>query len=59
MKRWRGCLLLSGPLRFNGEFESLNPVEGRIWLERAVAQGIADAEPDLATAPTVPAQSSG
>jgi uncharacterized protein len=22
--------------------------EGRLWLERAVAQGIADAEPDLA-----------
>jgi hypothetical protein len=25
-----------------------NPVEARIWLERAVAQGVLDAEPDLA-----------
>jgi hypothetical protein len=31
-----------------------NPVEARVWLERAVAQGLQDAKPDLANAPPAP-----
>jgi TPR repeat protein len=33
----------------------LDPVEGRKWLERAAAQGIAEAEQDLAAAPAMAA----
>ena len=29
-----------------------DPVEARLWLERAVAQGLADAKPDLAALPS-------
>jgi len=31
-----------------------NPVEARVWLERAAAQGLQDAKNDLASLPPVP-----
>ena len=46
--------MMLGRYLMNGAAGDLNPVEGRMWLERAVAQGVADAEIDLAAAPAVP-----
>jgi TPR repeat protein len=43
--------MMLGRYLMNGAAGDLNPVEGRMWLERAVAQGVADAEHDLAAAP--------
>jgi hypothetical protein len=31
-----------------------NPAEARVWLERAVAQGLQDAKADLAALPPAP-----
>ncbi len=31
-----------------------DPAEARVWLERAVAQGVAEAQDDLATLPSPP-----
>jgi hypothetical protein len=40
-----------GRFLLHGDAGDLNPVEGRMWLERAVAQGITEAEHDPALAP--------
>jgi TPR repeat protein len=45
--------MMLGRYLLNGLAGDLNPAEGRMWLERAVAQGIADAEHDLNTAPVM------
>jgi hypothetical protein len=39
-----------GRYLISGEAGEFDPAQGRTWLERAVAQGIAEAEPDLAKA---------
>jgi uncharacterized protein len=46
--------MMLGRYLVSGAAGALNPVEGRLWLERAVAQGITDAEPDLAAPPSLP-----
>jgi TPR repeat protein len=43
--------MMLGRYLMNGAAGDPNSVEGRMWLERAVAQGVADAEHDLAAAP--------
>ena len=40
--------LMLGRYLVGGLAGQWNPAEGRLWLERAAAQGISDAEPDLA-----------
>ena len=40
--------LMLGRYLASGAAGERNPLEARLWLERAVAQGISDAEPDLA-----------
>jgi TPR repeat protein len=48
--------LMLGRYLASGAAGKPNPVEARPWLERAIAQGVPDAEADLAelTAPAEP-----
>jgi TPR repeat protein len=45
--------MMLGRYLVKGVAGELNPVEGRLWLEPAIAQGIAEAEPDLAAFPNL------
>jgi hypothetical protein len=45
--------MMLGRYLTSGAAGDLDPAEGRKWLERAAAQGIAEAEQDLAAAPAV------
>ena len=53
--------MMRGRYLMNDAAGDLNPVESRMWLERAVAQGVTDAEHDLAAEPAsrTPAASEG
>ena len=46
--------MMLGRYLMSGLAGDLDPVEGRKWLERAVEQGIAEAELDLGTVLAMP-----
>jgi TPR repeat protein len=49
--------LILGRFLLSGAAGDLEPAEGRRWLERAAAKGIADTELDLAASPAITAAS--